>query len=600
MDATSSTAFGARPYRLNDILVEPSALRLSGPQGETLLEPKVMALLVALSERPNELWPRGDLIEAIWQNGFGSDESLTRLVSMLRKALSDEHSLSDAVVTVPKLGYRLDAVIDRHVPEAVQEDAVTPPPPKPASTQQEAPNVVARKQRRGRFALYAIGVAALAFSLISLSVATTRRAPETPPEIESVFVIPDKSFTSVAVLPIENLGSDQSRAFLADGMTRDLTARLSRVPNLRVAPYSSARVYTETKTNNAAAAAELDVQYVVSGSLTEQSNKLVLRIALVDETLGRQVWSKRFSRPLDAFFDLQEEVIQDIATSIFSEIQASQIVSIRAKEDFSFTVYELIQKAEAERTVYGKEAAQNIVKYLAQALEIDPENATAKSFLAIQLAQNTISQFSDDPARDVRLSMRYLEEAQTVAPRDPQVLMGAGIVKFMTGNSADAERLLTQSLQINPNEAHTAAMLGFAKCYLGRTSDGLSLIRNSEARAQKHPNYSIWAHYRGICLAIKGDLEASTTAYSESIDRNPNFGFPRYGKAINACLLGAPETGRVEVKTALRIIPDFGLEDYLAGSEATKYPGVLNVPFDALKQIARECLGDVSMQMSPE
>ena len=596
MDATSSTAFGARPYRLNDILVEPSALRLSGPQGETLLEPKVMALLVALSERPNELWPRGDLIEAIWQNGFGSDESLTRLVSMLRKALDDKYGLSDSVVTVPKLGYRLDAAIDRHALEAIAEDAA--PPPNLASTQQGAPNVAAIKHRPNLVILYAIGAIALAVSLISLAVAATMRAPPTLSETESVFVIPDKSFSSAAVLPIENLGSDQSRTFLADGMTRDLTARLSRVPNLRVAPYSYARVFTETATNNAAA--ELDVQYVVSGSLTEQSDKLVLRIALVDETLGQQVWSKRFSRPLDAFFDLQEEIIQEISTSIFSEIQASEIVSINSKTDFNLSVYELIQKAESERTVYSKEAAQNIVKYLTQALEIDPDNTTVKSFLAIQLVQNAVSRFSDDAASDFRLALRYLEEAQTVSPRDPQVLMGAGIVKFMTGDTTDAVRLLTQSLQIDPNEPHAAAILGISKCYLGSTRDGLSLIRNSEARAPKNPRYSIWAHYRAVCLAIEGDFEASTIAYSESLDRNPNYNFPRYGRAINACLLGDLRTARAEVKTALRIIPDFGLEDYLAGSEATKYPGVLNVPFDALKQIARECLGDVSMQMSPE
>ena len=100
-------------FSVNSVQVEPSALRLSSRAGECAVEPKVMALLIALANRPGELWLRADLIDEIWPNGHGSDETLTRVVSVLRKALSTAHRIDNVITTVPKLGYRLDATIQR-------------------------------------------------------------------------------------------------------------------------------------------------------------------------------------------------------------------------------------------------------------------------------------------------------------------------------------------------------------------------------------------------------------------------------------------------------------------------------------------------------
>jgi len=436
-------------------------------------------------------------------------------------------------------------------------------------------------------AAFVVGIGAFgisqAVSIGSTASATTSQVVET---------ILDETRLSLGVLPFENENLSEKRAFLVGGMTRDLTSLLSRVPNLRIAPYSSTRTIMPETMSAEDAAAELGVRYIVSGSLTEAGDQLVVRIDLIDVSTGNQQWSERFTEPLDNFFALQDQVIQHVATSIFSEVQASETDRIRHKSEFDLSVYELIQAAEAEREVYSDEAAARIIDLLERALGIAPNDPKVKGFLAIQLTQNVVSGYSDDPARDVGRAFTLLAEARAVAPRDPQVLMGAGIANFMTGQTEEAHRLLTESLAVDPNEPHAAAVLGWAACYLGNLDQGLQLIRSSEARAPRHPRYALWATYRGACEGIAGNHEAGLQAENDAINRNPNYTSPYFSSIGFDCLLGNEEQARATLQASYRVNADYTLETWAAGTRRTNFPGTPDHTPDELFDLMRTCLGE--------
>ena len=422
-----------------------------------------------------------------------------------------------------------------------------------------------------------------AFSISSTASATTSNVVDT---------ILDETRLSLGVLPFENENLSEDRAFLVGGMTRDLTSMLSRVPNLRVAPYSSTRTIMPATMGAPEAAEELGVRYIVSGSLTEAGDQLVVRLDLTDADTGQQQWSERFSEPVENFFELQDRVIQHVATSIFSEVQASEVDRIRDKSEFDLTVYELIQAAEAEREVYSDEAAMRIVDLLERALGIAPDDPKVKGFLAIQLTQNVVSGYSDDPASDVRHAFELLAEARAIAPRDPQVLMGAGIANFMTGQTQEAHRLLTDSLAIDPNEPHAAAVLGWAMCYLGDPERGVSLIESSEARAPRHPRYALWANYRVGCEAVAGDWEAGRRAAYEAIDRNPNYVTNYFLAVTTECLLGNTEQALRMREESRRVNANFTLATFDAATKQANFPGTPDMTQEEVIEEVRACLGE--------
>jgi DNA-binding winged helix-turn-helix (wHTH) protein len=94
------------PFQVADRTVFPTRNRVRGPAGEVHIEPKAMDVLCTLAGRSGEVMSREALIDAVWAVRFGGDESLTRVVSMLRKTLG-----AGAIETVSKRGYRLAAEV---------------------------------------------------------------------------------------------------------------------------------------------------------------------------------------------------------------------------------------------------------------------------------------------------------------------------------------------------------------------------------------------------------------------------------------------------------------------------------------------------------
>ncbi len=575
MKNKSRSLFALETFRLGGVLVEPAALRLSSANAHSAVEPKVMALIVALAQHSGVLMRREDLIDLIWPDGEGGDESLSRLISLLRKTLAQDHELVDAIATIPKLGYRLDA--------EVTQLSVAPPESIAADNEEPSDRDVQSKPPFRRAFLLAVVLAVLVALAYVISSNHGPAAAGSGGGDEDMQV-------SLAILPIENNTRASAMAFLAEGMTRDITARLSLVPDIRVAPYSSTRELADSTLDDIE---RLRVRYLVSGSLSEQGDDLLLRIDLTDTETQSQIWSKRFARPIEGFFDLQDQAVHEIATAVLAEIEASEIQRVRNRDDFDLDVYELIQKAEAERYRYGREPALRIVQLARRAIALDPDNRSARTLLATQLVLNATSRYSVDRERDLAEARKLIASLRSEDPRDPDVLAVAGqLALYVDGDHASARRLLSRALESNPNEAHVAAVLGLAICYQGEPDEGLKLLRQSEARAPQERRHSLWAWFRSSCLNTQSDFAGARSAMIDAIDRNPNYAHFQYGLAFVECMDGRPRIARRHIREAQRIDPKLSFERYRGVIMSAGYPGSPGMPPDRQFAGFENCLTD--------
>lgn len=99
------------PFTIGAVRVDPRRLTLDSETGQSQLEPKVMELLQVLSKHSGETLSRDFLIDAVWGVQFGGDESLSRAVSLLRKALAIPHGADNLIRTIPRRGYVLEAPV---------------------------------------------------------------------------------------------------------------------------------------------------------------------------------------------------------------------------------------------------------------------------------------------------------------------------------------------------------------------------------------------------------------------------------------------------------------------------------------------------------
>ena len=122
----------------------------------------------------------------------------------------------------------------------------------------------------------------------------------------------------VAVLPFKITASDQKLESLADGLTEDVTAGLSRFPHLRVVAYNSAMTYKSRSTDMRAVGRELGARYVVEGSIRKRGRALRINAQLVDAVSGVQLWAESYNRELGdgGLFETLDDVTDRIVATV--------------------------------------------------------------------------------------------------------------------------------------------------------------------------------------------------------------------------------------------------------------------------------------------
>jgi TolB-like protein len=496
-----STASNHRaPFYMNGVLVEPEALQISGSKTSCRIEPKVMGLLVVLGEHPGRLWTRHELIARIWDGDAGNDESLTRAIYQLRKALTRVAADADAVRTLPTLGYRLDA------------------------------EVWSADEKAGAL-------------------------PSTKP--------PWAAF-SVAVLPVEDLSADDDGQLLADGLTRDLTMLLARTPRFRVAPHSSAARFSDNAPDMGEIAERLHSRYLVSATLARLEDAVSLRVELSDAAEGVLLWANKYHAAFDRFYEIEEDVVCSITTAVAAQMNLTQPVRVRRTGRFNLTAYERVQAAEALRLNYGRENAGKIIAMLQDALAIEPNDPVTRAALAVQLSQSVVSQWVQDAQATMVLADELIVQSLSAAPNDPEVHAAAGIVATMFHRPDDAIAHLKIATARNPNDAHALAVLGWQLCLRHADPDGIGLIKTAEARAPHHPRFGLWATYRATAHLFMLNHADGLVGAQQAIERTPNYYQPHLTCAWAHTGLGDMASARREVERAQALESGDILEKFVA------------------------------------
>jgi DNA-binding winged helix-turn-helix (wHTH) protein/TolB-like protein len=264
-----------KPFHLHDRLVTPARNSILGPEGETGIEPKIMAVLCVLAADPGRVFTRAELIDQVWGTEFGTDESLTRAISHLRKALGDTRSEPLVIETIARRGYRL-------LPEALSSGEVSVLPETPA------PAPPSRTGRR--LWLAAMGAAALgAGALVWLK----------------PFLPVPAGVISVTVLPVNPIRREPSQASLATALTVDLVGVLAKEKRLHV-----------TVNRPDPNLPKRGQRYSIYADLQTADGQVKAHVEIMDVDTDQALWSRLYERPFDGKLSSQDQLAQGIAKDL--------------------------------------------------------------------------------------------------------------------------------------------------------------------------------------------------------------------------------------------------------------------------------------------
>jgi TolB-like protein len=189
---------------------------------------------------------------------------------------------------------------------------------------------------------------------------------------------------SVAVLYFENLARDTSDAYIADGLTEEITSRLGQVGRLTVTSRTSVRRMRSTAATMSPGdlGRALNVNYLVNGTVRRVGPRLRVTVELLRASTGIQSWSSQFDRTTEDLLSIQDEIAVAVAAGITGQLLPAERARLQARPTTNPAAYDLYLRGSRAFTAVSGEGLQESIAAFEAALRLDPGFTAARGRMA--------------------------------------------------------------------------------------------------------------------------------------------------------------------------------------------------------------------------
>ena len=534
-----SEEFATATFRFDafELDAQRRTLRRSGADVE--LRPLAFDALGFLVRHAGRVVTKDELIAAIWPGLVVTDDSITRCISDIRRALGDVEQR--IVKTVPRRGYTLAVPVAMDAPEFSRAEPAAPTP------------------FRGRFARrVAVGAAigALCVALVWAVLAVRQ-----PTETSRV-----RPGLSIVVLPLASAGGDPAQDRLAAALTDEITVDLSRIPETFVIARATADSYRGRSVDARQVGRELGVRYVLDGALVRLGEAVQLTLHLVDTESGRALWADRIDGELPDLPALYRRVTGTVARSLDLTLQEVETSRARARQgaDLQDLVLQARWLLQFNRTT--PESLLQARQLLERGVASDPGSALAFALLAqtynYDVAQRWLGLRGATREQWLQQADRLSERAYQLDPADARVVGVRGTTLALAGRSEQAVELLERQIGLNRNDASAWFWLGYARCTLGLQDEAIAALEQARRLSPRDPNLNgIFLVTAAAHLYLGRDREALEWARRSVLER-PQHAVAHSWVAAAAANLGETAAARAALAEFRGRLPSYTIASF--------------------------------------
>ena len=503
-------------------------------QGRKLkLQTQPFHILAILLQRPGEIVTREELCRRLWPGDTFVDfeHSLNTAVRRLREALSDSSENPLFIETLQRRGYRFIApVLIEEDPESIKPlppDKVLTAPGAVETSQDDSVTAIAlplpapAQPQRSALRAWLIGGAILA-SLAAGALLTLGIERITSPSGASPAHARPDQVRSLAVLPLENLSVTPDQEYLADGMTDELIASLTKVKSLRVIPRTTSMAYKGSHKSLSDIARELNVDAVVEGTVMRSGDRVRITAELVQIAADRALWAETYESKVDDVLSLQQRVAGAIVNNIQIELTPQERQLLRTYQPASPEAYEDYLKGRYYWNKRSAEALTKAIDYFQRATREDPNYALAYAGLADCYGIIGAAIVGTVPAADVApkaeaAAKRALELDPTLA--EAQTSLATVLLNYKW-DWPGAEAGFQKAIQLDPSYATAHQRYSLYLIAMGRTQESLREIQ----QALKLDPFSVSMNFsEGWRLYMARDFSGAIKQLNTAIALDPSF-----------------------------------------------------------------------------
>jgi TolB-like protein/class 3 adenylate cyclase len=366
---------------------------------------------------------------------------------------------------------------------------------------------------------------------------------------------------SIVVLPFVNIGGGDEQEYFVDGVIESLTTDLSRIRGAFVIGRNTAFAYKGRSPDVRQLGRELNVRYVLQGSVQRNGSRLRINVQLTDAESGNHLWADRFDKPVANWFDMQDEMVSRLANALDAElVEAEAQRAGRARHPDAMDLY-FQGRACWNRGMTPEHLAQ-ARDFCERALALDPENVEAMVCWAMVVATVAGSFASDDRASQLAAAEALVTKALSIAPRHAGAHLALGAVQMFTNRAAQGIGECERALALDCNLADAHGCIGMAKYFVGRAEETEGHILEALRLSPRDIYAYRWMLFLGIAKAQLGADAEAIEWLRRSIEANRNFPLAHFHLAEALALSGDLEQARISAQAGLALQPDFTLRRY--------------------------------------
>jgi TolB-like protein/class 3 adenylate cyclase len=398
------------------------------------------------------------------------------------------------------------------------------------------------------YALRPDGIAAAEIEAAETATVSPAPAPEepAPPRL------------SLVVLPFANIGGDPEQEHFVDGVTESLTTDLSRMRGAFVIGRNTAFTYKGKAVDLKQIGRELNVRYVLEGSVQRGGNRMRVNVQLIDAEAGSHLWAERFDKALADLFDMQDEIVARLANTLNAQLAAAEARrGEQATNPDSMDLY--FQGLARLNKGMTQENVAQARDFFDRALAADPNNVEALVGSAAANAIEGIQFFTINRAAAFASAEAKTTKALSAVPDHAGGHALSGYVKIWTKRAAEGIAELEHALALDRNLADAHAGIGFGKIFIGRAEETETHVAEALRLSPRDTLAYAWMTRAGIAKLQLGSYEQAVAWFRRAIEANRNFPYAHFWLAAALAQLGRLDEAHSAVKAGLALDPAFAI-----------------------------------------
>jgi TolB-like protein len=328
---------------------------------------------------------------------------------------------------------------------------------------------------------------------------------------------------SIAVMAFADMSPNKDHEYFSDGISEELLNILAGIEDLKVISRTSSFSYKDKNVTAKQIGKELDVAYMLEGSIRKAGNTIRITTQLIRTRDGSHVWSNTYDRNLDSIFKIQD----DIALKVSRELQTSLLGESFKSYEPSIEAYNLFLQAKYLANQNTRESLLLSEDFILKSIAADSLYAPAWDLLGYIHDKGAYNFSIGTDAEKYQLALKASKKAVELDPNFAEAYVSLGSVQNRTWDFVSSSANLKKALELAPNNA---VIIGTAALYtLGDLNESVELLQ----RAIKNDPLIYTNHFNlGFAYYRMGQFNKALEAFNTYANYYPNSQILHYMKAM--------------------------------------------------------------------